>query len=213
MKMLDLLPLLVVMPLVSGFESFGTVCHCKTLCTCDGLSEYMGCKKPCTGIFGDTTLLHSCSSFKVQCWDDLSIECTENGDDTTLGFSCQATAAATVHATIWTAWYAWCLYAFFFVLVIPLARKCLRFSAFFCAAFCENICSDASETGALNEAIETPILPPVGRAPTAAVTELTPDAPHDETVTKLAALKKLHDVGTISKEDFENKKAELLGRM
>merc|ERR1712194_333137 len=77
MKMLDLLPLLVVMPLVSGFESFGTVCHCKTLCTCDGLSEYMGCKKPCTGIFGDTTLLHSCSSFKVQCWDDLSIGCTE----------------------------------------------------------------------------------------------------------------------------------------
>ena len=198
MKMLDLLPLLVVMPLVSGFESFGTVCHCKTLCTCDGLSEYMGCEKPCTGIFGDTTLLHSCNSFKVQCADDLSIKCTDNPDDIT--FSCQATAAATVHRT--TAWYAWCVYAFFVVLVIPLARKCLR-----------NICSDASETGALNEAIETPILPPVGRAPTAAMKELTPDAPHDETVTKLAALKKLHDVGTISKEDFENKKAELLGRM
>jgi len=40
-----------------------------------------------------------------------------------------------------------------------------------------------------------------------------PDAPHDEIVSKLAALKKLHDVGTISKEDFENKKVELLGRM
>ena len=148
MKMLDLLPLLVVMPLVSGFESFGTVCHCKTLCTCDGLSEYMGCEKPCTGIFGDTTLLHSCNSFKVQCADDLSITCTENGDVIT--HSCQATAAAKVHATTRTAWYAWCVYAFIFLLVIPLARKRLR-----------NICSDASETGALNEAIETPNLPPV----------------------------------------------------
>ena len=30
---------------------------------------------------------------------------------------------------------------------------------------------------------------------------------------KLPALKKLHDVGTISNEDFENKKAVLLSRM
>ena len=38
-------------------------------------------------------------------------------------------------------------------------------------------------------------------------------APHDEIAAQLVVLKKLQTDGVISSEEFENKKAELLGRM
>ena len=38
-------------------------------------------------------------------------------------------------------------------------------------------------------------------------------APHDEIAAQLAVLKKLQTDGLIGSEEFENKKAELLGRM
>ena len=38
-------------------------------------------------------------------------------------------------------------------------------------------------------------------------------APHDEISAQLVVLKKLQTDGVISSEEFENKKAELLGRM
>ena len=38
-------------------------------------------------------------------------------------------------------------------------------------------------------------------------------APHDEIAAKLVVLKKLQTDGVICSEEFENKKAELLGRM
>jgi len=38
-------------------------------------------------------------------------------------------------------------------------------------------------------------------------------APHDELAAQVVVLKKLQTDGVISSEEFENKKAELLGRM
>ena len=213
-----------------------TTCSCHNLCTCDGLSELMHCLKPCTGSDGTTTLFKSCNSFKSQCASDLSIECTDTGD--AIHRTCSATAAAKtaiVRAVIWSAWYMWIVYTSLVVLVIRLVRKCLR-------NICSDGGSETRALNEATNHPRPPIHLP-DRAPTATMTELNdaasqaralqnvsppphqvmvgtpvqeqsaPDAPHDEIVSKLAALKKLHDVGTISKEDFENKKAELLGRM
>ena len=212
------------------------LCKCQSACTCDGLIEYMDCMKPCTGSDGTTTLLQSCNSVKSQCASDLSIECTDTGD--AIHRTCSATAAAKtaiVRAVIWSAWYMWIVYTSLVVLVIRLVRKCLR-------NICSDGGSETRALNEATNHPRPPIHLP-DRAPTATMTELNdaasqaralqnvsppphqvmvgtpvqeqsaPDAPHDEIVSKLAALKKLHDVGTISKEDFENKKVELLGRM
>ena len=56
-------------------------CSCHSKCTCTGLSDFMRCMQPCTGPSGSSSPLDECNHAKNQCSDDLSIDCTDTGDD------------------------------------------------------------------------------------------------------------------------------------